>query len=162
MHASVLAIDPGPVNTAYALVRRKDRHLYAFGICNNQELLQRLEQLLPADVAIEMIASYGMAVGAEVFETCVWIGRIMQHLESCGADDISRILRREVKIAMCGSMQAKDANVRQAIIDSYQANQSNDVTKKGGSLYKVSKDVWAAIGVALTQISKDEHDSKHD
>ena len=162
MHASVLAIDPGPVNTAYALVRRKDRHLYAFGLISNQMLLWHLEKLLPADVAIEMIASYGMAVGAEVFETCVWIGRIMQHLESCGADDISRIFRREVKIAMCGSMQAKDANVRQAIIDSYQANQSNDVTKKGGSLYKVSKDVWAAIGVALTQISKDEHDSKHD
>jgi Holliday junction resolvasome RuvABC endonuclease subunit len=161
MHTSVLAIDPGPVNTAYALVRRKDRHLYAFGICNNQELLQRLEQLLPADVAIEMIASYGMAVGAEVFETCVWIGRIMQHLESCGAD-VSRIFRREVKIAMCGSMKAKDANVRQAIIDSYQTNQSNDVTKKGGPLYKVSKDAWAAIGVALTQINKDEHDSKHD
>lgn len=162
MHASVLAIDPGPVNTAYALVRRTDRHLYAFGIINNQMLLWHLEKLLPADVAIEMIASYGMAVGAEVFETCVWIGRIMQHLESCGADNISCIFRREVKIAMCGSMQAKDANVRQAIIDSYQANQSNDVTKKGGSLYKVSKDVWAAIGVALTQISKDEHDSKHD
>ena len=162
MHDSVLAIDPGPVKTAYALVRRKDRHLYAFGICNNQELLQRLEQLLPADVAIEMIASYGMAVGAEVFETCVWIGRIMQHLESCGADNVSRIFRREVKIAMCGSMKAKDANVRQAIIDSYQTNQSTDVTKKGGPLYKVSKDVWAAIGVALTQVNKDEHDDKHD
>lgn len=157
MHDSVLAIDPGPVNTAYALVRRKDRHLYAFGICNNQELLQRLEQLLPADVAIEMIASYGMAVGAEVFETCVWIGRIMQHLESHGADNVSRIFRREVKIAMCGSMKAKDANVRQAIIDSYQTNQSTDVTKKGGPLYKVSKDVWAAIGVALSQIEKDKN-----
>lgn len=157
MHDSVLAIDPGPVNTAYALVRRKDRHIYAFGICDNQTLLQRLEQLLPADVAIEMIASYGMAVGAEVFETCVWIGRIIQHLESHGADNVSRIFRREVKIAMCGSMKAKDANVRQAIIDSYQTNQFTDVTKKGGPLYKVSKDVWAAIGVALTQIEKDKN-----
>ena len=48
---------------------------------------------------------------------------------------------------VCGSARAKDANIRQAIIDRCGGPES---IKKGGPLYKVSGDVWSALAVALT------------
>lgn len=95
-------------------------------------------------VAIEMIASYGMAVGREVFETCVWIGR---YVERAGATPTRRITRGEVKMHLCHSMRAKDGNIRQALIDKL----GPPGTKKNpGPTYGVSGDMWAALGVAVT------------
>lgn len=69
----------------------------------------------PHVLVVEMIASYGMRVGAEVFETCVMIGRC---LESWSGESV-RIFRREVKLAMCGSPRANDADIRHAILDRF-------------------------------------------
>ena len=67
------------------------------------------------DIVIEMIASYGMPVGKEVFETCVWIGKFA---EASGMKE-NYIYRKEEKINLCQSMKAKDSNIRQALIDRF-------------------------------------------
>ena len=69
-------------------------------------------------VIIEMIASYGMAVGKEVFDTCVWIGRFKQISESQDIE-VEYIYRKDEKINICNSMKAKDSNIRQALIDRF-------------------------------------------
>ena len=69
-------------------------------------------------VVIEMIASYGMAVGKEVFDTCVWIGRFKQIANSLEID-VEYIYRKEEKMNLCHSMRAKDSNIRQALIDRF-------------------------------------------
>ena len=43
-------------------------------------------------LVIEMVASYGMAVGETVFETCVWIGKFMQIAENIERFDASKQL----------------------------------------------------------------------
>lgn len=144
---SVLAVDPGPVESAYVLFDG-DR-LVEFGKVENEVLLSRLEyfHVIVPRMAIEMIASYGMPVGAEVFETCVWIGRFAQAWNGA----ITRVFRKDVKIALCGSVKAKDGNVRQALIDRY-GGKDKAIGKKAspGPLYGVSADVWAALAVAVT------------
>jgi hypothetical protein len=99
----------------------------------------------PDHLAIEMIASYGMAVGAEVFETCVWIGRLV----AAWAGPHTFVHRREVKLHLCGDSRAKDANIRQALIDRYGPGKERAIgkVKAPGPLYGVTADQWSAVAV---------------
>lgn len=97
---------------------------------------------------IEKIESYGMAVGAEVFETVFWSGAFAQQW---GMLYTRRIPRRDVKLGLCGSPRAKDANIRQAILDIYGGKVAAVGTKKApGPLYGVKSHAWAALAVGLT------------
>jgi hypothetical protein len=92
--------------------------------------------------ACEMIASYGMAVGKEVFETCVWIGRFVE----IAYEPVQLVYRRDVKLHLCHSPRAKDANVRQALIDRL----GPQGTKKNpGPTYGMKSHLWAALAVAV-------------
>ncbi|MEJ7783400.1 MAG: hypothetical protein WKF96_01265 [Solirubrobacteraceae bacterium] len=151
---SLLAIDPGYTKSAWLLF--SDGRPCAFGIEANEDLLQRLAgtHLAGVQLAIESVASYGMAVGAEVFETCVWSGRLIQRWEDSYALKVPalRVYRRDVKLHICGSMRAKDANVRQALIDRYGPGKDLAIGRKAtpGPLFGITSHVWAALGVAVT------------
>jgi hypothetical protein len=140
----VLAIDPGPVESAY--VRLECGEITASGKLPNEVLLFCLA---PADVlAIEMIASYGMPVGAEVFQTCVWVGRFV---ETWAPKPHRLIYRKDVKLHLCNSPRANDATVRQALIDRFGGKEKAIGTKRSqGPLYGVKGDVWQALAVAVT------------
>lgn len=138
----ILGIDPSNTRHAWALVEGKK--VWGFGRDFSNEGVG--PTLRSADlVVIEMIASYGMAVGAHTFDTCVEIGILIQQLamENC---TIRRITRVEVKRIVCRSASAKDANVRAAAIDHFGGPAA---TKKGGQLHGAAQDVWAALAVAI-------------
>ena len=70
-----------------------------------------------------------------------------------GDEPMDFIYRKDEKISICGSMKAKDANIRQALIDSYATHDFK--TGKGtktdpDTFYGVSADVWQAIAVGVT------------
>ena len=83
---------------------------------DNNELSLKLPLILKEYnvdvVVIEMIASYGLAVGKTVFDTCVWIGRFYE-MSLPYVNKIEYIYRKEEKINLCNSMKAKDSNIRQ-------------------------------------------------
>lgn len=138
----ILAIDPGTEQSAFVIMDPETRVIALKGIFYNDDIMQSViyYNLDKYDrAAIEMIASYGMPVGKEVFETCVWIGKFMQLLSS-NNKPVNLVYRKDVKMHLCGSTRAKDANIRQALIDLLGKEKT-----KG-----VSKDMWAALGVAVT------------
>ena len=149
----IFAIDAGTFESAY--VRTDCKTIASKGIVPNEQLLAMLRNLNKTDrVAIEMIACYGMPVGREVFETCLWIGRFIEAYESTHFGKAELIYRREVKLELCGSLKAKDANIRQALIDIFPQTGGGKTpaigTKtKQGELYGMKSHLWAALGVAF-------------
>ena len=135
----ILAIDPGTTKSAYVVYDPSAQKIIDKGITENDELHWVINLHNYKFVAIEMIASYGMPVGKEVFETCLWIGRYFQTAKDRGHDPVM-VYRKDVKMHLCGTTKAKDANIRQALIDLL----GKEATKG------VAKDMWAALGVAVT------------
>lgn len=147
----LLAIDPGTTESGWCTLAGS--HVIESGVMPNEDMLLFVRSRRHASLAIEMIASYGMPVGREVFETCVWIGRFVQAWHD--PESVKLVYRKDVKMHLCGTTKAKDGNVRQAIIDLYPASGGGATPQIGtkaqpGPLYGVSSHAWPAIGVALT------------
>lgn len=142
----IFAIDPGTTESGYALLH--DGKVQDSGVRPNEHILSWLQSWhkdMGDIIAIEMIASYGMAVGREVFETCVWVGRFQQAWHT--PDAVRLVYRRDVKLHLCGDSRAKDPNIRQALLDLI----GPQGTKKApGPTYGVKSHAWAALAVAAT------------
>jgi hypothetical protein len=150
----ILALDPGPTETGW-VVLTDDRAVRACGTSQNGVLLSNLENFWNdgAHLAIEMVASYGMAVGREVFETVWWIGRFTQAWPK--PDEVRRVYRMDVKMHVCKDSRAKDANIRAGLLDMFPASGGGKTpqigtVKQPGPLFGVSGHMWSALGVAVT------------
>ena len=141
----IFALDPGTTKTAFAVW--DGSRLLESGIHDNADILAmcRGANVAGRRMAVEMIASYGMAVGREVFETCVWIGRFVEAFDSIGGTSMMAY-RKDIKLHLCHSMRAKDSNIRQALVDRF----GPPGTKKHpGPLYGAKSHVWSALAVAV-------------
>ncbi len=138
----VVGVDPGTNQSAFVLF--DGRNVVSHGIEENCHLLTHA-LWARKQVFCEMIASYGMAVGATVFATCIWIGRFMQNAQMQGGD-VSLVFRRDVKLHLCNSPRAKDGNVRQALIDRVGVQGTK---KNQGPTYGIKSHEWAALAVAV-------------
>src|ERR1017187_321587 len=149
----ILAIDPGPELSASCEVADG---LPSFP-CNipNAELLDYMRRLYDEEgplplLAVEGIASFGMPVGKEVFDPCIFIGRCLELWESRGGTT-RLVYRRDVKLFLCQSVRATDSNIRAALMDRYGGKAKAIGTKAAkGPLFGLKQDMWSALAVALT------------
>jgi len=156
---TLLAIDPGNTASGWVLIDVATRRPIEFGKSSNDDLRRRIDTYagmpgaLTADrVVIEMVASYGMPVGAEVFETCVWIGRFFEGYASGHGVTPTLVKRQPVKLHHCHSAKAKDSNVRQALVDRFapgQANHGKGTKAAPGWFFGFHADVWQAYALAV-------------
>lgn len=144
----ILAIDPGNVNSAYVLMEKETYKPIEFGLLENNLVREKVLNLDYDCLAIEMVASYGMAVGESVFDTCVWIGRFIECVQERNIP-YTRVYRIEEKMNICHDSRAKDSNIRQALIDRFGIVGTK---KNPGFFYGFKKDIWAAYAVGCTYI----------
>lgn len=175
----VMAIDPGPKQSAYVTVQP---HSHAIGGLQIVEFCIGDNANIKADIwgfsslpledrrlVIEQIASMGMSVGAETFETCVWTGRFLETFEAGSQTTAHRIPRVPIKVHLCGTAKAKDANVRQALIDRFGGSSALRKAKaakhnrhgalivpavEAGPLAGISSHCWAALAVACVYVDR--------
>lgn len=147
----VLAIDPGPEQSGWLYCQTDPFKVLEHGITENGDLLCKLtvhRAIGDLDlVLIEKVESFGMAVGASVFETVYWSGRFAQIVQPLG---VERIGRRVVKLTLCGSVRAKDGNIRQALLDKFGGEAAVGKKASPGPLYGVRSHIWPALALVVT------------
>ena len=147
----VLAIDPGNRQSAWCMIDGETLKPLSFGKEENQVVLTSVQQRSYDSIVIERVASYGMAVGRDVFETCEWVGRFTQ----AARVPPDYVYRQEEKLHICGDSRAKDTNIRRALIDRFaQHDMKNGKGTKNNPdwFYGFSADVWQAYAVAVTYV----------
>ena len=149
----ILAIDPGTFASAYVRID-EDYRPVEFGKLANEELLDKVRNLCGDELVCEMVESFGMAVGKEVFETVFWIGRFW---EAFPGRERSFLYRREEQLRLCGTVKAGDANIRQALVDRFAygvPNKGKGIKAAPGWFYGFYKDIWQAYAVAVTYVDR--------
>lgn len=146
---NLLCIDPGTYESAYVLYETNTKRIEDFGKVKNEYLVTLIQVASFDRLVIEMIKSYGNIMGDSTIQTCVWIGRFIQ---TWGDRPVDLIPRKTIVTALCNNPRAKDSNVRAALIDLYSTPSEPAIGKKKtpGPLYGFSKDMWAALSIAVT------------
>ena len=154
MKDGVLGVDPGPQESAYALVAGNQQVLLADKV-GNDSLIERIRQAPPAHVAIESIQSYGMAVGRSVFDTCFFIGEVIRTCKDAGIP-FTLYPRPEYTRRICGVGKVNDSVLRQALLLRFGGD------KKGEPLHalKGCTDKRSAFAVAAYHIDVTTHERR--
>ena len=159
-YMKILAIDAGNTHSGVAIVELPEFRLVWFNKLPNEEIYRVVKNFYIDEVALEMVECYGMPVGKDVFETCVWIGRFVEQFKDY---KISYVYRHEEKMCLCGSLKAKDSNIKRALIDRYAKHDfktGKGIKKNQDVFYGVSNDVWTAIAVAVTHYENKKTEGK--
>lgn len=146
----ILAIDPGTTASGWCVW---DGSIVAHGVDDNAEVRRMIKanDHRASVLALEMVASFGMAVGASVFRTCWWTGRFAEAWIAAGRAEPHEVFRMDVKLHHCKTVKARDGNIRQALIDRLGPKGTK---KQPGPTYGVSSHVWPALAVALLVADK--------
>jgi hypothetical protein len=147
---NILGVDPGPKDSAYVVW--EPGRIVTHDTIRNAELLDVIRAHRECLVAIEWITGYGLTVGAETFDTCRWAGRFEQ-----AAGGAILIPRREIKLALCGTVQAKDQHVRQALIDRIG---EPGTKKRPGPTFGIASHEWAALACAVVCMDRAEREGR--
>ncbi len=162
----IVCIDPGPEQSALLGYDTEKREVLYAEIIENAAVMKELFHpsresktgitggnfIWPhqwfSHLIIESLACFGMPVGSEIFETAYAIG----DFRTIWGGDVTLMPRTTVKAHLCNSSRAKDANVRQVLIDRFGPGKELAIGKKSapGPLFGIVSHSWSALALAVT------------
>lgn len=167
----ILAIDPGNQESGIVIIEKDTLYPIYKELVDNNVILSNILTKKYSNlgeikhIAIEKIASYGMPVGIETFDTCIWIGRFLQAIKDTYNYPIriKYIYRKDEKLNLCNSLRAKDSNIIQALVDRFapaQKNNGKGTKNNPGWFYGFKADIWQAYAVAVTYVDLLEEEKR--
>jgi len=154
----ILAIDPGNIESAYVLwdgEKMLDKNYLP-----NKECLSKFEQQRFQNidcVVIEMVSSYGMPIGQNTIDTCVWIGIFKQFFHN---KEVHLRFRQTVKMHHCHALNGvNDGAINNVLKGKYGDDKTqkrpneviwNDCVKHNGGREYMNGDIWAAFALATS------------
>lgn len=153
---TILAIDPGNVESGYTLIEVKTQKPIRHGKIKNEELEELMLNEFEYDhLVLEMVASYGMSVGQSVFDTVFHTGRfsnIKPHIP------YSQVYRRDVKMHLLGKSAVKDTHITQLLVHRFTTpderkewgDYGKGVKANQGFFYGFNNDIYQSFAVGIT------------
>lgn len=155
--SKIIAIDPGTNESGVVFYDASAGTVTSSKVIPNDVLLDNVRfglDYLAAYVVVEMVAPMGMTLGRSTRDTILLIGRIQEtcHLRAIPCEALTR---GEVKLHLCGTMRAKDPNVRAAVAGRFDATGGGADPVKGtkakpGPLHGMKSHCWQALALAVT------------
>jgi hypothetical protein len=141
---TILAIDPGPTRSAYVILAMGEPTETAK--LPNEEVLAIARQWRGDVTVIEWITVASIA-GAEVYQTCRWVGRF----EQVSGVPVVLLPRADVVAHFFGKRNVKSADslIRRTVLDRFGGDGAKGVKAHPGPLYGFHADCWQALGVAI-------------
>lgn len=157
----ILGIDPGTTESGVAIYDTDSHTVPYMGVVDNETVLRDVMLNSFDTVAIEMVASYGMPVGATTFETVYWIGRFAERcMNRVGEENVFRYYKKtDINPTICFNSNVKDKNISAALRSMFPQdgggkNPSVGTKKQPGSLFGMSSHMYPALAVAMTHALK--------
>lgn len=150
----ILALDPGSEVTGLVELVA-GLNIDHCDVIDNESLLERLT-IDDSDVLVtEYMEPQGMPMSKQSMRTLWWIGRFRERWGHRGY--YQEVTRRQVKLHICGSMRAKDANIRAVLLDMYPPAGGGKTPQVGtksqpGPLYGMRSHCWPALAVGITYL----------
>jgi hypothetical protein len=159
----ILAIDPGTDKSGWVLYEPTTMTIKDACLKDNKSALLVLDELDDHEkkdvfLVLERVVCQGMPVGKETFSTVEFLGACLYGYYGIYGWDTRHhytVTRHQVKIHLCGTARAKDANIRQSIIDRFPPTGGGKcrqigTKKEPGPLFRVKSHCWSALAVAMT------------
>lgn len=156
----ILGVDTGTLETGWAIYDTETHTVPFMGVDDNEVVLNEVLEQYEYDVAsLEMVASYGMPVGATTFETVYWIGRFAERAEAKGKKVVRYYKKTDINPTICFNSKVKDTHIRRAILDFFPKTgggkePSIGTKAKKGVLFGIKSHIFPALAVALTHALK--------
>ena len=161
----VLAIHPGNVESAYALIDSKNYEPLEIDKIENNLLLEKIDYLYDKRNINNNLMDVVIEIGSDknTLETVFWIGRFYERsLQNILVDEegnkyekVNRIYHKDIKMNLCGKTKANNSTITQALIDRFAYNVPNlgkGYKSTPGFFYGFRDDIWKSYAVGVTYI----------
>lgn len=119
-----MSVDPGNKKSGWLRYKLSSTavggiRIVDHGVEENDILFLDCTKLEHVHLAIETPKPRGMPTAAEEMDTLIFAGGLTRMWGYLGIGPWSMVFRQDVKVHLCGAAQARDVNVRQALIDRF-------------------------------------------